>query len=616
MPYYVEKNITQLRTRTLATGDVAPTGQAHLQQRTLGLDAKYGLGSNLTLSATINPDFGQVEADPAVLNLGTSEQFYREQRPFFVEGTNIFDFNPSCDGGACSGLFYSRRIGRSPQLAGTYGDATTPRFTSVLGAVKLTGRLSQGLSVGLLTAAAGRVAGVDSGTAEPASQFLIARAQQDLREGYSGVGVMLTGMRRALDQWTAPVLRRDAFTLGVDGRHRFGPDNNYEVSGSVAASRVSGSAAAIALTQRSNVHNFQRPGSGLPLDTLRTALAGTSADISVRKNGGGNTRFSLNSWRRSAGFDINDAGYLSRADEMGLGASAELQALEPRAFYRRGSIGTNTWRSWSTGGTPIGNGLNVNADAQLKNFWFVRLSGGPRDIGLSYSDRAARGGPAIRRSPGWNLYGRVSGDDRKSIQPALSGYINRRDGGRSMSWGVDPDVDLRVGTHLQGSVGLSVGANRSDWQWVNNFYDGTDSAAYTFARLSQRTVRLTGRVDYTATPYLSVQFYAQPFLTGGGYDDWRALSNPGAASYDARWQAFADGSVTTPTGFNVKQYRSNLVMRWEYRPGSTLYVVWQQGRSQNALNPGTFQTLRDARNLFRTWPDNTVLVKFSYWFNP
>jgi hypothetical protein len=589
----------------------------HPQQRSAGLDLKYGLSSNLTLDATVNPDFGQVEADPAVLNLTAFEQFFPERRPFFVEGTNIFRFELDCSDGGCSNLFYPRRIGRSPQLAGMYGDAATPQFTGVLGAAKLTGRLARGLSVGLLTAATERVAGVGGETAEPGAGTVVARLQQDLRKGNSGVGLMFTGIERRLDRWSDAYLRRRAFALGADGRHRFGPANHFELTGYVAASQMQGSAEAMALTQRSGVHNFQRPGSALAFDPDRTRLAGTAAAISLGKVGGGITRFNVSAVDRSPGFNVNDVGYLDRADVRGGSVWGGLQMLQPKGFYRRLFLNTNGWAVGNTGGDLTQLGWNVNINSELKNYWFVYAGGGPRNfLGTVVDDRAARGGPSVRKTPGFNTWMGVSGDSRRAVAPSLGLYGGRRDGGRSYYWGVDPGVEFRVASRLQGNVGVSLGGNTDDWQWTGNRAEDTDSAAHTFARLTQRTASLTARVNVTATPWLSLQVYAQPFLTGGDYGDWRAVRDGTASDYAARWRPFADGTSTDPGGFNFKQYRSNVVLRWEWRPGSTLFAVWQQGRTQGDVDAGSFRAGRDVRNLFRTWPDNTLLLKVAYWFNP
>src|SRR5688500_18508445 len=201
-PYVVAKNVT------------APDGDrfSHEQRVTGGADVKWGLSSNLTLDATINPDFGQVEADPAQLNLSAFESFFAEQRPFFLEGTGIFTFNTTCgDGGmGCPGLFYSRRIGRSPQLRNEEGyfEESAPTATTILGAAKVTGRLGNGLSVGVLDAMTQREAGLADRTIEPASNYFVTTFQQDLRGGQTGIGAMVTSVRRNLDEHTTALDRK------------------------------------------------------------------------------------------------------------------------------------------------------------------------------------------------------------------------------------------------------------------------------------------------------------------------------------------------------------------------------------------------------------------------
>ncbi|MDQ8155193.1 MAG: DUF5916 domain-containing protein, partial [Gemmatimonadota bacterium] len=222
------------------------------QAASLGADLKYGLTSNLTLDATINPDFGQVEADPSVLNLTAFEQFYEERRPFFLEGQGIFRYDLNCNDGACSGLFYSRRIGRSPQLGGQYYDASNPLNTTILGAAKVTGRLANGLSIGAMDAVTQREVGTSGRTLEPAANYGVLRLQQDLRKGNSGFGVMLTSTDRQLDEWSEAYLRRGARSFGLDFRHRFWK-NNYEMSGYLAGSRVEGSSQALDALQRRSV---------------------------------------------------------------------------------------------------------------------------------------------------------------------------------------------------------------------------------------------------------------------------------------------------------------------------------------------------------------------------
>ncbi len=603
-PYIVERNVTRLRPTD------GPRDARRVQEHAAGLDIKYGLGANFTVDATINPDFGQVEADPAVLNLSAFEQFFQERRPFFVEGVGIFRYDIDCNDGACTGLFYPRRIGRAPQLSGLYGTQETPQFSPIIGAAKMSGRLPSGLSVGLLDAVTGRTRGSEGRTVEPQTNYSVARLSQEFRGGNSVVGLMATGVQRQLDEWSTPFLRRGAWTGGLDARHRFS-GNRYEISGFLAGSRVSGDTAAITSTQRSLVHAFTRPDGSRRVDESRTSLAGTAGELSVRKVGGGSTRFGVGYQRKNPGFEINDIGFLTRSDVQSQYGWFGVQALQPAKFYRRLNLNLNQWAGWNTDGLSLYNGGNVNMFTELKTFWSVWGGVGAENLIAAYDDRASRGGPAVRRNPaafGWFGF---DTDMRKSIIPG--GNINWNIGDRGDCWNFNagPRVQFRGSSRMQGSVSVSSGRRRTDWQWVRNFgAPGADGTAYTFASLDQHTHSLTARFDVTASPTISLQVYAQPFITTGKFSNWRELDDPRAASYESRFRPYTGD----PGGFNVKQFRSNVVGRWEYRPGSVLFFVWQQGREQNGIDNGTFDLSRDVGNLFREAPDNTFLLKASYWF--
>src|SRR5216683_2399615 len=254
-PYTVTKNVSV----------PTATGFRRSQDFTVGANLKYGITSNLTLDGTVNPDFGQVEADPSVLNLSAFETFFQERRPFFVEGTGIFQFGVNCSVVNCygEGLFYSRRIGRAPQLPGN-GDAGSPTATTIYGAAKLTGRLPGGQTVGLLDAVTERVSG-PFGTMEPATNYAVVRTQQDFRNGESGIGAIVTTVNRDLDPSSDNALRRSAYVGALDFRHRF-LQGHYQVSVPLDLSQVSGTPAAIAATQQDPVHYYQRPYSGLAYD--------------------------------------------------------------------------------------------------------------------------------------------------------------------------------------------------------------------------------------------------------------------------------------------------------------------------------------------------------------
>jgi hypothetical protein len=603
-PYTVAKDLTSNRSEGTA---------GRSQQLTGGVDIKYGLTSNLTVDATVNPDFGQVEADPSVLNLTAFEQFYQERRPFFVEGAGIFNFNLNCNDGNCSGLFYSRRIGRSPQLGDLYGDAGTKQNTNIVGAAKLTGRLANGLSVGFLDAATERVSGPGNETVEPRTNYLVARLQQDLNGGNSGIGVMATATNRTLDLWSRDYLRSAGYALGVDARHRLF-NNRYEISGYVAGSDVEGSKEAIAATQTNSVHFYQRPDAHLPLDSSRTSLNGYTTQLSFSKIGGERVRFNTSLQRTSAGFEVNDAGFLARADQQSWGNWVQLSWIRPTTWYRSIRVNFNQWNSWSTSGLATDHGGNVNAHAQFANQWFGHVGFNVNNVGRVFDDRASRGGPALPSLLGYSGWGGVETDPRRWI--ALNLFVNGRFKNAAGTWNyeLDPGITMRMSSRLQTNIGISFFRQIDDAQWNGNYTDAQNVTHYTFARLDQQLTSITSRIDFTATPTLTLQLYAAPFITSGSFLNWREISaTPRAESYVSRFQPYT--TQGDPGGFNFKQFRSNAVVRWEYRPGSTLFLVWSQGREQDGVNPGSYSFRRDAGDLFRVRPDNTFLIKTSYWFS-
>jgi hypothetical protein len=593
-PYVLTRNVG---TRTAA-------GFGRTQQQAIGGDLKYGVTSNLTLDVGVNPDFGQVEADPAVLNLTAFEVFQSERRPFFLEGTGIFQA-----GDDPTRLFYSRRIGRAPQLGGLVTDPTAriPGASTILGAGKLTGRLARGTSLGVLGAMtqAERVGGQ---VIEPRTTFGVVRVAQDFRRGETGLGVLVSGLQRSLAEPASALrLREGALAGGIDLRHRF-PGGRYQLVASLQGSRVEGSAGAIARTQRAGVHYFQRPDADLPYDTTRTALTGSATTVVLNKVGGV-FRFNSLYERITPGFETNDVGFLSRADLQRTHLELLWTSRRPRAFWRNATATLFTSHQWTASGMPLSHNLDAWADIQLRNQKRVFVEAWVDQWGGSMCDRCAFGGPALRLSPDVTYFLQLTDDPRRPVQPLVAAILTRGDEGRSLLWRVRPLLRLRAGSQVSGELGARYEHNRDATQWVRNV--GTGAATRSrFARLDQRTLGVQARLDYTVRPTLSVQLYGEPFVSVGAYDAVREAVAPRAPRYADRFrpveQAVAD--------FNTKQFRSNAVMRWEYRPGSTLFVVWQQGRDQGDRDPGRFEAWRDYRNLFGARPDNTLLVKASYWF--
>ncbi len=607
-PYVVTKNVT------LPRGD----GFYHPQRLSGGLDFKYGLSSNLTVDGTVNPDFGQVEADPAVLNLSAFETFFQERRPFFMEGAGLLSFSMNCyavnDCGS-ENLFYSRRIGRSPQLSGRYGDASSATGTTILGAAKVTGRTPGGLAIGMIEAITGRETGTEDRTIEPRSSFSVVRATQDFRGGETGIGMIATLVSRDQDDWTRNHLRSTAMVGGVDFRHRF-LNSRFEIRGRLVGSRVTGSAGAIDATQTGSVHYFQRSDDNLAYDPTRTSLSGHAAQVQFAKVGGGILMFETSYQRVSPGFEANDLGFLRRADWQSWATWATLRFNKPGPFFRRLFWNFNEWNDWTAEGLPLQRAVNSNVHFELPNSFWMHAGGTWGGLGKTYCDRCSRGGPAVRVDQFVSPWFGVEGDSRWRVAPGVWLNYYRADGGRTESFNLSPWMNIRVSSRLSSSLGFNYTWNRDDRQWLGNITDQSQVTHYTFAHLVQRTASLSVRANYTASPTLSFQLYGEPFVSKGQYSNVRELADPRAARYEDRFQTYGDGSPPEGSeGFNFKQFRSNAVLRWEYRPGSALFLVWQHGRQDSEAAFGNRGLFGDFGRLFDARADNTFLVKFSYWID-
>ena len=605
-PYVVAKSETE----PLAAGGF---DRAHGVE--LGADVKLRLTPNLTVDATVNPDFGQVEADPAVLNLDAVEVFVNEQRPFFVEGAGLYSFRTNCSVVNCGpgGLFYSRRIGRTPELRGEHGDDTTPTATPIAAAAKLTGRTAGGLSFGALSALTRRVAGVDGATAEPLTNRAVVTAEQSLRQGEAGVRVLATAVNRSLDRWSSPWLHESAYAALLNARTRFG-GGNYEVSGWVAASRVTGDPEAIERTQRSAVHYFQQPGDGAEVDPLRDVLTGHAFQLRVGKNGGGLTRFESSLIRHSAGFEINDLGFQRRADFLDWSTWGAIQLNEPTSLYRWFNWNWNYWQHWTTSGRTIERAINTNAHMGFHNNWNAHAGATVNGIGGVVCDRCTRGGPLLRQDPSWHPWFGLNTDVRRALSPSMWVNLSFLDGGRSRSVRLEPSLNVRASTRLDGRIGVTAAWNDNHTQWLENVTEDGQPTRHVFAHLEQQTLAANLRVNYTATPDLTVQLYAEPFVSRGTYSDYRELgSTPEAERYDERFVPWAP-TPDTDAGFRFRQLRANLVVRWEYMPGSTVFLAWAHGRQADG-DHARRSWGDELYDLFDLHPDNTFMIKVAHWIS-
>lgn len=606
--------LSQLTTATVDRSN--PLTDARDPDASVGLDLKYKVAPGLTLTATVNPDFGQVEADPAVVNLGAFETFFDERRPFFVEGSGNFEFGLDCSDGACTGLFYSRRIGRSPHRsvgAPEGGYAAQPSNSTILGAAKLTGRIGK-FSIGALNALTSREeATLASGPGlttsktpvEPASSYSVARVSREFANN-SRVSFMVTNTHRRLTD-ELRFLPSSAVTGGVDSDFRF-PGGKYSLTGYWAGSTIRGSADAIDRIQRSNVHSFQRPDAkNLDYDPTRENLAGHAGAINVNKISGQKTRFAAGLSYKSPGFDVNDIGFMSRADDINNFSWFQIRDDKPGKYVRTFRFNLNQWAGWNFEGDRRFAGANVNAHWTFVNNWSV--GSGFNANGQGFSDRLTRGGPGGYTPGNLNQWMYLDTDNRKPVTLNIFGsWFNDRHG--SKGWNAGPNLTWRPKRALSVSGGISVNRNTSQSQWVENL-EAAGGTHYVFGRIDQTTVSLSTRVNYTLTPTLSLQLYARPFVSSGGYSSFKELV-AGRAAHDE--DRYAPYSYTGNPDFNYRSFRTTNVLRWEYRPGSVLFVVWQQGR-EDVASHSDFQFGRDFNGTFSAPATNVFLVKFSRWLN-
>jgi hypothetical protein len=489
-----------------------------------------------------------------------------------------------------------------------------PSQTKILGAAKLTGRVGS-YSVGVMQAVTEEAeARVQNGAlfsvqpVEPMASYSVGRVRREF-SNQSSIGFMLTNATRQSAPSAIDVLPTGATAGGVDWDLRF--RKFYSLSGYWAGSAVRGDAAAIEALQEDSVHYYQRPDlKSASLDPARRSLTGDSALFGISKIGGEYVHFNFNYGFKSPGFDINDVGFQRRADTRNIGNWIQFRSDKPNKWFRSRMINFNEYATWNADGDLVGNGGNINAHAVFTNNWSI--GGGYNINGLSLDDRVTRGGPAVYQENGNGVWYYVNSDNRRPVSLSYSGDYFRDPHG-SLGADVNPELTFRPMPSLMLTTGLRFGRNISDTQWVNNVTDTANH--YVFAHLDQTTVALTGRFNYTLTPNLSIQLYAQPFVSAGDYSQFRQVANARAPDYAARFTPYAyDIGANGDPDFNVKSFRTTNVLRWEYKPGSTLFIVWQQVRENDDV-PGGFGFSRDFRGIFGAPSTNVFLVKLAYWLN-
>jgi hypothetical protein len=625
----------------------------------VGADLKYRVTSNFTLDATLNPDFGQVELDPAVVNLTAFETRFDEKRPFFVEGAEIMRFGTSVQGNPEGGppqLVYSRRIGRAPQLGVPQGAAywDGPEATTILGAAKLTGRTADGWSLGLLQAVTEHESAVYVGedrerreaVVEPLANYLAGRLRRDVDGGRTTLGVMTTAVNRRLDEVTElSFLRSAAYTGGVDFRTE-SQNRLWSVFGSISGSHIRGSTAAIAAAQTASAHYFQRPDADhLAFDPDATSLSGYRVQVDAGKRAG-TWIWNVGLTATSPGYEINDIGFQLNSDRILVDPNITYEKNRPIGPFRRWSLRFGPDFDFNYGGDLIRAISMLTFQSQFQNYWTgsARLN----YIAPVMSDRLTRGGPLARLPRGW-LGGATLGTDPRKQYVVDGGLTLTRDAEHMSQTQANVSLRLKPAPNWDIQIGPNLNSTRLPAQYVTTVKDPTAVSTfgrrYVFAGLDQTTLGIDTRVNVTFTPSLSLQMYAQPFFASNDFGDLKELRAP--RTYDflvygrdvgttekaawARTVVDPDGAgpatafLVEDRDFNLNSLRGNAVLRWEWRPGSTMFLVWQQDRAGRlgALDAeslgreiGDFDVRTSLDDLFNTRSTNVLVLKVSYWLNP
>jgi len=597
-----------------------------------GLDAKIGLTSNFTADLTINPDFGQVESDPSVMNLTAFETFFEEKRPFFLEGKNIFSFDYNN-----SSLFYSRRIGHAPSYSPDIKDTQyiqTPENTPILGAVKLSGKTAEGLSVGVLesltanTFAKISTNGITSNTlVEPMTNYTIARVQQDINEGNTVVGGIFTATNRYIDKPELNFLSNAAYTGGIDVLHHW-HDKEFFVDAKFTGSTVEGSSQAMINLQRSSARYYQRPDINyVSLDSTLNRLSGYGGSLKIGKGSKGLWRYSTELNWNSPGLELNDLGYMQMADAIDQSNEVSYFVNHPVSIFRTYNVGIGQNNGFDFGGRNTYSEADIWAYMEFTNKWALNASSAYTLESLD--TRKLRGGPAMLLPAQWNHSFYVRTDPSKNIFFNVSSNLSNAGNNSKKSWSVHPGFTTTPSSIFKFSVHFDYEDNLNTLQYVDTRTEG-NAHEYILGSIDQQTLGLTFRLDYYITPEISLQYYGSPFASTGKYSDFKKVTDPKADNYTGRFAKLqtvrnenqydvVDGSGITTWSFdnpdfNFAQFRSNLVFRWEYRPGSQFYFVWSQDRT--LYEGSAYGPLGDAMHgLTHTFPDNIFLVKFNYWFS-
>ncbi|MBD3413364.1 MAG: hypothetical protein GF421_02910 [Candidatus Aminicenantes bacterium] len=613
-----------------------------------GFDLKAGLKSNLTLNLTVNPDFGQVEVDPAVINISDQETYYEEKRPFFIEGADIFRFGT---GGANTvrhigwknpSFFYSRRIGRSPQgYVQPFGYVDYPAWTTILTAAKVTGKVGKGWNVGFLSALTNREHAnirIDEERTkqeiEPFSYYGVLRAQKEFNQGNQGLGFIATSvLRNFKTPELAALIPRSAFSLALDGWTFLDKNKTWVVTGWIGGTMVTGTTEAITKLQLSPLHYFQRPDAHyVDVDKNASSLKGWSSRIFLNKQKG-NWVFNTAVGFMSPEFNSMDLGYHTRGDVIHGHVETGYQTFHPDPVFRSWKITLAACRGTDFGGNRINENYILTAFGRFLNYWSAvfTMSYDP----TRYNHYLTRGGPIAEYPWGFTRRLSIHSDNRKQIIGSLSAHYRTHPYG-AYNWSLYAGLKWKPRSNLSLSLNPGYMWRHSAGQWVTKIEDDlkveTYGVRYVMSDIIVETIPVEIRVNWTFTPRLSLQAYLQPYIGVGDYFNFKEWKRPRTFDFDVygegdstlslekgRYTFDPDGpgpaepfSLRNPD-FNLKSMRGTVVLRWEYSPGSTFFAVWTQNRADYSY-PGQLDFSRDIQALFRAPGDHIFLIKINHRF--
>lgn len=600
-------------------------------QGTVGLDAKIGLSSNFTADIAINPDFGQVEADPSVINLTAYETFYEEKRPFFLEGKNIFNFE--FDG---INLFYSRRVGQNPSYQPLMENGEYLRYpdkTSILSALKISGKSAKGLSVGILHSVTNNErAKISNGiterkeTVKPLVNYLVGRIQKDFNEGTTILGGIFTSSNKLSEDEKFNYLPGNAFSGGVDFMHQW-LDKEFYLKAKVIGSTVFGDTEAIKILQTSPARYYQRPDARhLKFNEMMTRISGHGGNIQIGKGSKGHWRYwSSLSWQ-TPGLELKDLGFMQLADHVKNTNYASYFITQPKGIFRSFSTSFNQVNHFDYDLNYLSSQFTAMFDMQFRNKWsvFTHVCHFPKSL----DTRILQGGNAMKMPAVTHSDFKISSDFSKRVAFSFYTLYEKRSEKSLSYFNMNSSITYRPVNTLKISASINYTLNSNELQYIDNNDNKNieqDFACF-LGRINQKTLDATFRIDFNISPEISLQYYGSPYFSVGSYSNFKLVDNPQARDYRNRYRnlnpvLLSDNVYKTSEGYSFNnpdfcfsQFRSNMVFRWEYRPGSQLFFVWSNERTGFENSSG--KSLHDSYSgLQKAFPKNLFLIKLSYWFS-